>query len=219
MTRKWKLGGRSVGWHSGCRLRHRAFGEASDQAGKTGRIRSERWLLWTLLTLGCLFFLQARSHAAAEVSREFRIKAASLQWFPYYVEWPSAAFENKDSPVLIGILGADPFREALEELLDKKVNGREVKVVRFATLENVRDCHVLYVNLPDRRDVQRALDLVREKPILTVSDQDGFIDQGGMVSLLKFKNRLKPHINNAAARRAGLIINSRLLTVSEVVKP
>ncbi|MBI2948415.1 MAG: YfiR family protein [Verrucomicrobia bacterium] len=169
--------------------------------------------------LGCLLLFQERGSAAAEVSRELRIRAALLQWIPFYVEWPPAAFPTKDGPLLIGILGPDPFRNALESLLDKKVDGHEVKVVRFDSLENLRDCHILYVNLPERKDVQRALEMVRGKPILTVSDQETFTDQGGMIGLLKYKNHIKPHINNAAARRAGLVIQSSLLTVSEITNP
>ncbi len=187
------------------------FGKAIGRVGK--RVR-----LALILALGCLLFFQAHSYAAAEVSREFQIKAALLQWLPYYIEWPPAAFAAKDTPLLIGILGPDPFRQVLVDLLKKKVGDREVKVVRFDSVEDLRDCHILYVNLPDRRDVQRALDLVHGKPVLTVSDQDRFNEQGGMVSLLKYRNHPKPYINNAAARRAGLIIDSRLLTVAEVTE-
>jgi len=187
------------------------FGKAIGRAGR-------QLHLAVILTLGCLSFIQAHSHAAAEVSREFQIKAALVQWLPYYVEWPPAAFASRDTPLLIGILGPDPFRQVLEDLLKKKAGEREVKVVRFDSVENLGECHILYVNLPDRKDVQRALDLVRGKPVLTVSDQDRFNEQGGMVSLLKFKNHPKPYINNAAARRAGLTIDSRLLTVAEVTE-
>jgi len=94
-----------------------------------------------------------------------------------------------------------------------------VKVVRFDSLEKLGDCQILYVNLPEPQNVQRALEHVRGKPVLTVSDQQGFTDHGGMISLLKYKNHLKPFINNAAARSTGLVINSSLLTVSEITHP
>jgi hypothetical protein len=163
-----------------------------------------------------LFNFQAPSSAAAAAPREYQIKANWLLQFSYYVEWPPAALASKETPLVIGILGSDPFRQALEKLLEKKVGGREVKMLRFDSIEKLKDCHILYVNLPDQREVQRALDALRGKPILTVSDGDEFSHQGGMISLLKFKNHLKPHINNAAARRASLVIDSRLLAVSEV---
>jgi len=178
------------------------------------------WRCQTLiLALGLLIVFQEHTHAAADVSREPRIKAALLQWFPYYVKWPEDAFATTNAPLLIGILGPDPFRQALENLLDKKVDGRQVKVVRFESVADLSECHILYVNLPDRREVQRALTWARGKPILTVSDQDDFTQQGGMISLLRRKNHIKPHINNAAARRGGLVINSSLLTVSEITEP
>ena len=78
----------------------RGFGKATGRDGKRARLA-------LILTLGCLFFFPTQSHAAAEVSREFQIKAALLQWLPYYVEWPPTAFASKDAPLLIGILGPD----------------------------------------------------------------------------------------------------------------
>jgi hypothetical protein len=168
-----------------------------------------------ILLLGSLFNFQTKTRAA-EIPREFQIKANWLVQFFYYVEWPPATLTNKEDALVIGILGPDPFRQALETLLDKKIRGRDVKILRFDSIDKVKECHILYLNLPDQRDVQRALDLLQGKPILTVSDRDEFSQQGGIISLLKFKNHLKPHINNAAARRAGLVIDSRLLTVSEI---
>ena len=51
--------------------------------------------LAVILALGGLFNFQAQSHAAAEVPREFQIKANWLLKFPYYVEWPPAAFPRR----------------------------------------------------------------------------------------------------------------------------
>lgn len=201
------------------RRRARRFGRRIVRVRRRRGAPFARFFRTLILVLGCLVSLQERGSTAAEVSRELRIRAALLQWIPFYIEWPPTAFPTKDAPLLIGILGPDPFRQSLESLLDKKVDGREVKVVRFDSLESLRDCHVLYVNLPERKDVQRALEMVRDKPILTVSDQDTFTEQGGMISLLKYKNHIKPYINNAAARRAGLVIQSSLLTVSEITNP
>jgi hypothetical protein len=193
--------------------------ELAGHSAKSGILSPLSRRVWlAILALGALLSFQAQSAAGAEVPREFQIKANWLLQFSYYVEWPPATLTSKEAPLVIGILGPDPFRQALEKLLEKKVGGREIKLVRFDSVEQLGDCHILYVNLPESREVQRALDVLRGKPILTISDRDEFSQQGGMINLLKYKNHLKPHINNAAARRAGLVIDPRLLTVSEITE-
>src|SRR2546421_6062282 len=42
-------------------------------------------------------------------SSEYLIKAGFIYNFAKFVEWPSAAFAQPDSPIVIGILGTDPF--------------------------------------------------------------------------------------------------------------
>src|SRR2546430_10467223 len=45
-------------------------------------------------------------------SSEYLIKAGFIYNFAKFVEWPSAAFAQPDSPIVIGILGTDPDRKS-----------------------------------------------------------------------------------------------------------
>ena len=195
--------------------------DLAGNAGRDARRQPRPW--WSrrriLITLGWLFLLECPRGVAAEITRELQIKAGLLRQLIFHVEWPRTAFPADNAPLLVGILGSDPFGEFLEKLLDQKAGGRPIRVVRFDSVEKLGDCHFLYVNLPEPKEVQRALDLLRTKPVLTVSDREGFTEQGGIINLLKYRNHLKPHINNAAARRVGLTINSLLLTVAEITNP
>jgi hypothetical protein len=47
---------------------------------------------------------------------EYRIKAVFLVQFAKYVEWPAATFAGDDDPLVIGILGHDPFGQALDSV-------------------------------------------------------------------------------------------------------
>src|SRR5260370_25987917 len=58
-------------------------------------------------------FLTASS-VSAETSREYQITAAFLYNFAQFTEWPSQAFPEKDSPLVIGDLAAiHPFAVVL----------------------------------------------------------------------------------------------------------
>ena len=74
--------------------------------------------------------------AAAEetVSKEYQVKAAFLYNFTKFVEWPSPHFATEDRPIVIGVLGRNPFGEELEQITKgRRVNGREITIAFVET--------------------------------------------------------------------------------------
>src|SRR5882757_10575125 len=86
-------------------------------------------------------------------SSEYLIKAGFIYNFAKFVEWPSAAFAQPDSPIVIGVLGTDPFGSVLDRLVqDKKIGQRGFVVRRYKwgkdlkDLKDLRDCKILFVS-------------------------------------------------------------------------
>lgn len=69
------------------------------------QVRSYRWL--TLLLL--LFAGAVSSSAQATTPQEYQIKAVFLFNFTQFVDWPPTAFVDPRTPLVIGVLGEDPF--------------------------------------------------------------------------------------------------------------
>ena len=86
---------------------------------------SRVWFIIAVLT-----FCLPLNSAEIEPSREFQVKAVFLYSFAQFVEWPADAFESPQSPLIIGILGLDPFGETLDEM----VRGESVNVFRLSEL-------------------------------------------------------------------------------------
>jgi hypothetical protein len=103
-------------------------------------------------------------------------------------------------------------------LAGKVVQGRTVVVRRYATVRTVRDCHVLFVVEPDRRRMERILEVLSSRPILTVSDLPGF-ETKGMITLTRQDHRIGLRINLAATQEAGLHLSSRLLRLDKNLRP
>jgi len=75
---------------------------------------------------------QAQDSAA---SSEYLIKAGFIYNFANLVQWPSNSFAQPTSPIVIGILGEDPFGTILDRVLEgKKVNGRAFLVRRLKSV-------------------------------------------------------------------------------------
>jgi hypothetical protein len=149
---------------------------------------------------------------------EYQVKAVFLFNFTQFVEWPASAFVDASSPIIIGVLGSDPFGTALEEAIQgETVNGRPLSIRRYASVEQVDGCHVLFINLPATQKLTAALESIRRRNILTVSDAKEFARAGGVIELLTINNKIRLQINLDAAKLANLTISSKLLRPARIV--
>ena len=58
---------------------------------------------------------------------------------------------------------------------------------------------------------------IKDGPVLTVGEVEGFAEQGGMVNLLAGPNRIVMEINREVANRAGLSVSSQLLKLAKLI--
>jgi hypothetical protein len=158
----------------------------------------------------------AAAVSAQEVSATERLKAAFLSRFPQFVEWPAAAFAGRDS-LDVCVVDPNPFGTALQDLAGGERIGDRLLRTRRVGRDAAGDCHVLYVPAatPERRALLAA---IKGRPVLTVSDADGFLDEGGVVQLRLIANRVRFNIDAAAAERAGLRLSAQLLRLAVSVR-
>lgn len=173
----------------------------------------------TLRVLALVAALGAGASAQATVpSKEYQVKAAFLFNFAQFVDWPVGAFANEDTPLMICVLGDDPFGSYLDELVrGEQVNSRRLMVQRFRTPEDARGCQVLFVSRSESGNLAKALASGREMNALTVSDVDGFAAQGGIIQLTTQSGKIRLKINMIAAKASNLVISSKLLRAAEIV--
>jgi hypothetical protein len=170
------------------------------------------------LALATFLFLAAGWSQAADkagAASEYQVKAAFLFNFVKFTEWPAVAFTNSAAPLVIGVLGTDPFGSALDDVVKGEViNGRSLVVKRFPSGDTPAACHVLFVSRSEKARLPDLRAELKQKPVLTVSDLDQFCQQGGMINLvLSAGGTVKPEINPEASRSAGLQISSKLLNL------
>lgn len=171
-----------------------------------------------LLLAGALLAWTAAAGAEGRAAQEFEIKAVFLYNFARFVEWPADAFADEQSPLVIGVLGADPFGYYLDRALrDEKVNGRPVVVERYRWVGEIETCHVLFISGSEGPRADHILGALREQPILTVCDTHLFARKGAMIHLVMDRQRVRIRINLEAARRVGLVISAKLLRTAEIV--
>jgi hypothetical protein len=142
---------------------------------------------------------------------EYQVKAAFLFNFLKFVEWPAAA---NDSPLVIGILGHDPFGEVLDDTVSGKiVNGRNVEVRRFARSADVKDCNILFVGRSDFEHMGTPV----QPGLLTVGEAPGFLKSGGVINFYLESNRVHFEIRSDVARLSGLHVSAQLLKLGRAL--
>ncbi|MGH7484280.1 MAG: YfiR family protein [bacterium] len=156
--------------------------------------------------------------AEAAVAKQYQVKAVFLFNFAQFVDWPPDAFPGPDSPFVIGVLGADPFGTALDQVVaNERILDRAVVVRRFRDIQDVSLCHILFISASEAPRLGRILRACQGRSILTVGYMESFAESKGIIQFVLVNNRLRLRINAAAARSANLSISSQLLRQAELV--
>jgi hypothetical protein len=149
-----------------------------------------------------------------------QVEAVFLFYFSQFVGWPPSAFADARSPIVIGVLGADPFGGALDQAVaGERVNGRSVVVRRLRGVGEAAGCQILYISSSEAAQLPQILGALRGRDVLTVSDVDHFAQSGGMIRFVLIDSHVRLRINAHAAQAAGLTLSSKLLRAAEPAAP
>lgn len=180
-----------------------------------GLRRHPTWRRFALIAVFCLMENGAhRQVASAEGLSPEQIKASMLYNFAKFVDWPPHA----NSEMVLCVLGSDPFGPALDSLDGKPLKDKTLSVRRIASATQGQTCHVLFVSSSESGDLPSLLKILRDMPVLTVSDMGGAAAQGIMIEIVVVEQRrLGFKINLKAARQSRLEISSQLLKLAQTV--
>lgn len=150
---------------------------------------------------------------------EYKLKAVMLYNLMYFVEWPPSAYPDPRAPILLCILGRDPFGSFLTStVLKQTVNGRPVLILHPQNDKEVLGCQILYISSSERKTAAQIFSTLNGSSVLTVGEMTQFAAHGGIVQFSLEDKQVRFDINLDAASRAGLKISSKLLALAQIVK-
>ncbi len=184
-------------------------------AERLRRGRVTAWLLG-LLVAGAV----AAPVRAQTPSAEYQVKAVFLFNFAQFVDWPAAAFPDPQAPIVIAVLGKDPFGAYLDNLVrGERIGERPIVIRRCTRTEELAGAHLVFISRSESRDLEAIVTRLKDQPVLTVSDADAFTRSGGMVRFAKEGGKIRLRINVEAARASHLTISSKVLRPDTLVTP
>ncbi len=144
---------------------------------------------------------------------ETQIKAVFLEKFTHLVQWP----EKQKELFIVCVVNNDNFANALQEIYKtKKFQNTPVLVKKISADEKIPECQLLYLG----EGIQHIDDIINKlsnKPVLTVSDQEEYLDKNVMITIFLKQKRFKYIINNKAAKNVDMKISYLLLQSAQEV--
>jgi hypothetical protein len=188
-------------------------------------------LALALLVTPCV----AEDRDGPAASREYRIKAGFLYNFMKFVDWPKEKVPDANTPLVIGIIGKDPFQDAFKPLQEKEAKDRKVVIQRFEGFveleksgkkkkdqphpknQDIQKCHLLFICSSEKDSLKDIMDAVKGCGVLTVGEVQGFLESGGIINFIVEEEKVRFEINVTAANQAKLQIRSQLLRLAKRV--
>jgi hypothetical protein len=173
--------------------------------------------LWLAVLAACACLPASPEVAQTEGLTEYEIKAGFLYNFTKFVEWPPEDFPNGSAPIVLGIVGANPFGSLLTDAAaGKTVNGRAVLIKHFRADEDLKSCQIVFVSSSEKKRAEQILEKLGGANVLTVGEGDDFIEAGGMIAFVVEGNRVRLVMNLEAASEARLKISAKVIAVARL---
>ncbi|PCJ32755.1 MAG: hypothetical protein COA90_02170 [Gammaproteobacteria bacterium] len=113
----------------------------------------------------------------------------------------------------------NPFGELLDSTYKgKKIKNKPIEINYIDSIDKLASPQILYI--PDVGHVQldRILQAVSGKNILTISDTRGFAEREGIIQIYFAAQKIKLKINRKVSQQEHLLISSSLLKIAELVE-
>ncbi|HKX29309.1 MAG TPA: YfiR family protein [Blastocatellia bacterium] len=188
-------------------------------AGRPALGRRPLWSWLARLTLIlALALAPPGASLAAQAPSEYQVKAAFLFNFAKFIEWPPETFTPGNAPLILGVLGDDPFGDIIDQTISgKTVNGRQLVVKRLKWGQNLKECQILFISASERKRLPQICEMLKGASVLTVSEVEKFAQQGGIINLVMEENKVRFDINTNVAEQARLKISSKLLALAKSI--
>jgi len=159
--------------------------------------------------------------ARDSVTLEYQVKAAFLFNFGKFVNWPAAVFSDSNAPLVIGVLGSNPFHDDLKDMIaGKSLEGHPVVFRQFTAPEAVRNCNILFVSQSAQKYAPAIFAALRGAKVLTVTENlPHFARSGFAINFVLAQDNIRFEINSPAVAQAGLAISSKLMSLALPPEP
>lgn len=188
---------------------------------------------------------QTAQAAQSDEEVEYGVKAAFIYNFMKFIDWPAEKKSQQDkelpdkAPMIIGVLGKNPFGESFTPVLNKTIQGRSIQLVNIESYQDylrqhgnsktattayqnkyhplIRKCDILFLCRSEEKAFGPLLSMAKSHAVLTVSDISDFAKNGGMIGFVEENKKVRFEINLHAVTQEDIKIRSQLLRLARKI--
>ncbi|EDY80417.1 hypothetical protein VDG1235_31 [Verrucomicrobiia bacterium DG1235] len=162
-----------------------------------------------LLLLGQILGLA--STLQAQVLHDDSLRANYLIRFVDFVRFERPTNE----PTTLAVLGSNGLYQELSKLAEKKkASGRDFRIIEINASDSLENIDLVYVGTGYKEHWKEVIDKARVHSVVTVCDEPGFLDTGGLIEFLIQKNRLRFSLNLEESDAYKIGVSSKLMQLS-----
>ncbi len=159
-------------------------------------------------------FLVVGSFSTFSQTELGKAQAFFIYNFSRLIKWP-ANYSQGD--FVVGIYGnSATYQDLLTLAKDKMVGSQKFVVKRFTSLDDIVDCHILFIASDKKSSINSVLAKVKDKHTLIISEANGLNDLGSAIDFLIVDNKLRFTMNVQNAEKYDLIVSNSLKNMALV---
>lgn len=134
-----------------------------------------------------------------------------------FTTWPDTPERSMKDTIDFCVVGDNVVQQSFASIDHKSVGNRTLNMINLSRLSNFDQCDVLFISDLKQNILLQVFIEIKKLPLLTIGAGDDFAEQGGMVGVENFNNKMTLHVNVTAVREANLTISSRLLSLAKII--
>ena len=163
-----------------------------------------------------IFLIPGELCSSYRQAPEDLIKAAYIYKFISFISWPDIESSNTGGNFVIGILGDKAFADNFKEIEGRSIAGMDktIQVLSLGTYQknfNFASCYILFVSATEKSFIKDILNETKNIPVLTISDAEDFIEEGGIIQLITVNGQIRWELNLTAAKKSSLKLSATLI--------
>jgi hypothetical protein len=199
-----------------CRLRNRASVALALRWVnlRRGHRAASTFACLLLAVIGVCWAEEPEMETTSPIPTTQAIYAGFTVNLPRFISWPDNSLGAADAPFVIGTFVRDPINDELDAAVrGESIAGHPIRTRRLHSLNDIRKCHVVFFSR-GIADPAAIIAHTEHRPILTISDVDGFLTVGGHVRFAPHPSRIGLQIWALNLKASGLEARAQLLRLA-----
>ncbi len=144
-----------------------------------------------------------------------------MEKFASFIDWPfETEIDDTSKVFILTVIGENPFGELLDKIyIEKKIRGKKVEIRYISSIDEIKDCHILFISENEEKKLSKIISVTKDKPILTVSETKGFAERGVLINFYLSKSKIGFEVNQSGFKDSPLSIRLVLLQIGKIVNP